>query len=363
MTAENDAPVFAAVLAGGSGSRFWPKSRAAVPKQLLSFDGSGSLLQNTVRRLEQLVVPGRILVITNEACESGVREQLDWLGGDAILVEPAARNTGPAVALAAVRAVERGGRRDAVTLVVPSDHSIRGDAGYVSTMKAAIAAARCGRLVTVGVRPSRAETGYGYILPGPANCQLEGLPVMAVRRFVEKPDRRRAAAYLRGGRHLWNTGIFAWQAGVILAAMDRHAQGAGQALGELIAAAGSPDREAELFQALPSLSIDHWVLEKEHGVVMIAAEFGWDDLGSWSSFARLHTPDSDGNVILGQAVTLGSRDCLIDCGAKAVVAALGVKDLIIVDTGDVLLVCDRRRDQEVKALRDILRAAGLEHLL
>jgi mannose-1-phosphate guanylyltransferase len=316
-----------------------------------------------VRRLESLVPPDRVIVVTNGMCAQGVRAQLDWIDDRNILVEPSARNTGPAVALAAVEAAGRCGHRDPVILVVPSDHRISGDAGYVATLAAAIQAAAWGRPVLIGVKPTRGETGFGYILPGPGIGHINGLTVMAVRRFMEKPGRRRATAYLRDGRYLWNAGIFAGQAGAILDAMNRHAgsTAASEAL-RALESRGAWGHKADVFEQLPALSIDNWVLERERGVGVIPAAFGWDDLGSWSALARVYPADGDGNVVLGRAVTESTSGCLIDCGDR-LVATLGAKNLIIVDTGDVLLVCDRSRDQEIRALRDRLRDEGLGHLL
>ncbi|MDP2872403.1 MAG: sugar phosphate nucleotidyltransferase [Bacillota bacterium] len=356
-------PVFAVILAGGLGTRFWPRSRRHRPKQFMSFAGGDeSLLQSTASRLGRLVPPANTIVVTHHPYEIEVARQLPGIGAEGILVEPAARNTGPAVALAALHIVTRCGRPDAVMLVAPSDHRVEGPDEFSATVAAAIGAAAGGAIVTIGVRPTRPETGYGYILPGKAVYSAAGRTVLAVRRFVEKPDRRRAARYLSDGRYLWNAGIFAWQAGTILEAMGRHDIGAGQVLAELSRAA-APDRMAALYAQLPAVPVDRWVLERERGVVTVPAAFGWDDLGSWSSLRRTNVADGDGNVVLGPAVTVETGGCIIDAAGGRVVATLGVRDLIIVDTGDVLLVCDRRRDQDIKLLQEELRRAGLDHLL
>lgn len=355
-------PLFAVVLAGGPGNRLWPRTRLGRPKQLLVFDGPQTPLQAAVARLTDLVRPGHTIILTNRLYTAEVTAQLPGVSTGSVLIleEPAARDTGPAVALAALYVAARWKRRDAVLLVVPSDHRVRDQAGYLATLTAAVAAARFGYLVAVGVRPTRAETAYGYIQPGDILFRAGDRPVLAVRRFVEKPDRRRAAAYLRSGRYLWNAGIFAWQAGAILEALDRHAGEARDALRQL--AQDAPGRAAELFMKLPAVSVDRWVLEREKGIVVVPAGFDWEDLGSWTALRRTRTPDDAGNVVLGRAVAVGARDCVIDAGDRTVVA-VGVKDLIIVDAGDVVLVCDGRCDQHVGALRDRLRQVGLDCLL
>jgi mannose-1-phosphate guanylyltransferase len=357
---------YGVVLAGGSGTRFWPRSRSGQPKQLLGFGGGSTFLQATVRRLRGLLPPGRVLVATNAAYAAAVRQQLPDLPEQALVVEPAHRDTAAAVAFAALHILASGAGPGTVLVVAPSDHLVQDEEGFRRTVTAAIAAASYGRpLVTVGARPTRAETGFGYLRTGERLYRCAGCDVLTVLRFVEKPDRERARKFLREGGYLWNTGIFAWQVGAILGALGRQEPACGTALEGLLAELRGPRRPeiiAGLYARLPNGSVDQVVLEREPNLVCVPAAFGWDDLGTWSALLRVMPRDEHGNLIFGRVVALDTEDCIVDAGSKTV-ALIGVRDLVIVETADVLLVADRSRDQDVRELRERIRRAGLGHLL
>lgn len=344
---------FAVVMAGGSGTRFWPLSRAARPKQLLPLaGGEESLLAATVRRAAQVVAPRDVLVVTSEALAEAVRAELD-LPAENVLAEPEGRNTAPCIGWAATRVARVD--PDAVCVVLPSDHHVGDEAGYADALRRAIAAAAEGDIVTVGVRPTRPETGYGYIDVG--DELADG--VHRVRRFVEKPNRQRAEQLLASGHVLWNSGMFFFTAARMLDAIDEHLPGLGGTLRRYLEA--SPAREAELvretYASLPSVSIDHGVMEKVADVAVVPADFGWSDLGSFASAWELAARDAADNVLCG-GLAHDARGCYVHAPEGKLVALVGVRDLVVIDTPDALLVVPRERAQDVKAIVEALRARG-----
>jgi mannose-1-phosphate guanylyltransferase len=344
-------------MAGGTGTRFWPRSRGRTPKQLLPVLGTRSMLQETVARVRPVVGRDRILVVTARDQAAAVRAQLR-ARGDTILREPLPRNTAAAVALAALTVARRDPR--AVLAVVPSDHAIGDLAAFRADLRLACdVAERLSALVTLGIEPTRPETGYGYLQVG------DGLPgargrVAWVRRFVEKPARARAEALLRAGRVLWNTGIFAWRVDVILAALRRHLPAV---LGPMEAAGRSPRALGAAYAGLPSVSIDTGVLERAERLAVVRGRFRWSDVGSWAALEPLAgSPPNGRNVIRGRALPIDSRGCVVD-SPQRLVALLGVEDLVVVDSPDALLVCRKDRAQDVRRVVDELRRRGLGRYL
>ncbi|MCA9605104.1 MAG: mannose-1-phosphate guanylyltransferase [Myxococcales bacterium] len=349
---------FAIVMAGGSGTRFWPLSRAARPKQLLPLGGGDeSLLAATVRRAAQVVAREDILVVTSETLAAAVRAELPDLPAENVLAEPVGRNTAPCIGWAATRVARID--PDAVCVVLPSDHHIGDEPAYAETLRRAIAAAAKGDIVTVGVRPTRPETGYGYIEVGDAIAD----GVHRVRRFVEKPNRQRAEQLLASGQVLWNSGMFFFAAARMLEAIEEHLPGLGDTLKRYQSA--SLVEEAALvkdtYAALPSVSIDHGVMEKVADVAVVPGDFGWSDLGSFASAWELGDRDADDNV-LGGALGHDARGCYVRAPAGKLVALVGVRDLVVIDTPDALLVVPRERAQDVKAVVEALRAEGDDRL-
>lgn len=345
----------AAILAGGVGSRFWPLSRETAPKQLLKVLGDESLLESTIRRLQPLVPPERVSIVTNERQADIIRCHLSY-GARALdpgyVVEPMGRNTAPAIGLAALRLYEED--PSAVMAVLPADHIIGDAKVFRSALRAAASAASEGHLVTFGIVPTAPETGYGYIKARPrAIKKIDGYRVMKVDRFVEKPDLRRAKRYLADGGYFWNSGIFVWKVERILEEFGKYLPGIEEGLREIRKGGDL----AGAYGKMESISIDHGILEKAADVVVIPANFKWSDMGTWSSFAEILDTDVSGNVIRGRVVDIGSSDSII-FGCDRAVATIGLKDMILVDTPDATLVCPKSMAQEVKDLVGELKRKG-----
>ncbi|HEY4706853.1 MAG TPA: mannose-1-phosphate guanylyltransferase/mannose-6-phosphate isomerase [Thermodesulfobacteriota bacterium] len=348
--------LYAAILAGGIGSRFWPLSRETTPKQLLKVVGDESLLKCTIKRLQPLVPPERVMIVTNARQAEIIRLHLTCdgssLGAPGYVIEPMGRNTAAAIALAAIDLYRKD--PDAVMAVLPADHVIEDGKPFRAALKAALQAAREGHLVTFGIVPTHPETGYGYIKSVPrAFKKIEGFGIRKVERFVEKPDIKRARQYLKDGGYYWNSGIFLWKASRILDEMKKHLPDTFESLTTYRDAEGL----AAAYKNLKDVSIDHGILEKAKDVVVIPANFPWSDMGSWSSFNTILKPDSEGNIVRGRVVDIGSKNSIV-LGCDRAVATIGLKDMIIVDTPDATLVCPRDRAQEVKEVVNILKKKG-----
>jgi mannose-1-phosphate guanylyltransferase/mannose-6-phosphate isomerase len=346
----------ALVLAGGSGTRFWPASRRSRPKQLLALEGERSLLQSTVDRLRPLVRPEAVWISTTEALRDAVAEQLPEVPASHILAEPAARNTAPAIGWSLLSMPEA--PREGAIVVLPSDHRIADPASFRATVGlAAEVAEREERILALGVVPTRPETGFGYLeldeeIPG-----AQGL--RRVRRFTEKPDRATAEGFLAGGEHLWNAGIFVFRGGVLLAALREHAPELAQGLADL---ARAPGRAGELYPRLPSISVDYAVMEKFERMATLPLDCGWSDVGSWDALAEILAADAAGNASRGGSIVVdGQRN--LTYSEDGTIAVLGLSDLIVVRSGDAVLVAQRKDAQEVRRIVDRLAAAGRSELL
>lgn len=351
--------VFAVVMAGGAGTRFWPASRAHQPKQLLALgaDPSESLLRATVRRLGPMIPPERIVVVTAARLVEATKRELPDVPPDQILAEPAARNTAPCIAWAADTIRRK--HPDALLAVLPSDHYIENEPAFLECIGQALAGAERGFLTTIGIVPTRPDTGYGYIEVGEKDGSIE-----RVVRFVEKPDLPKAKEYLDGGRHLWNAGMFFFTAKAILEAIEAHmpelAKGT-RALGDRLAS-GDLGALAEIFPTLPSKSIDHGVMEHAKNLAVVRGDFGWNDVGSWESAWALAARDERGNAKPEDCVLVDANDNLVrvlgESGKGKTVALVGVEGLVVVDTPDALLVMPRERAQDVRRVVDALKSAG-----
>ncbi|MBU2546911.1 MAG: NTP transferase domain-containing protein [Proteobacteria bacterium] len=355
--------LYAVIMAGGSGTRFWPLSRAGRPKQLLGVCRPEPMIRTTVDRVRPLVPPERILVVTAGSHAQAVRSLLPDLPPDNILVEPVGRNTAPCIGLAAL--VVRRRDPDGVMLVLPADHVIEKPAAFLNLARAGagLAASR-EALVTLGVVPSYPETGFGYIETGADAFEADGVRVLAVRRFHEKPDLDRARAYLASGRHFWNSGIFLWPARTILEWMARLLTELHGRLQTLVPSIDEPDFQTALdrtYPDLPAVSIDYGIMEKADGVLVIPADIGWNDVGSWSAAAR-YWPRVEGNALQGTGLFIDAEDCAVYSPDK-LVALIGVRDLVVVETPDALLVCHKDRDQDVRDLVEALKKKGRNDLV
>ena len=353
--------VFPVILSGGAGTRLWPLSRKHYPKQFIALLDDDTLLQATARRLQALDVSPSPIVVCNERHRFMVAEQLQSIGVSpaAILLEPVARNTAPAIAAAALEALDRCSADDPVLLVLPADHVIRDRVRFAETVRRAAREAVGGKLVAFGVVPTRADTEYGYIKAGPRICVEHDARV--VEKFEEKPDADTAAAHVEAGGWYWNSGMFAFKASVILRELDIHATSIRRAVERAHERATSDlgflRLDAERFGRSPAISVDRAVMEKTSNAVVVPLDAGWWDVGSWASLSELSEADESGNVVHGDALMQGSRNTLVHSGVR-MVAAVGVADLVIVDTADAVLVADRNAAGDVKSVVERLERAG-----
>lgn len=341
---------YAIIMAGGSGTRFWPKSTADYPKQFLNLLGKRSLLQKTVERIAPLVSDERVIVVTRQAYGDLVRQQLPELSEDSVIEEPVARNTAPCVAASAQLLLNRD--PNAVMIVLPADHQILDEKAFINVLQTAVSAAESSRsLVTIGLKPSRPETGYGYIHYKREPVSSEnGLNLHAVREFREKPDEKTAKEFLASGDYLWNSGMFVWRADVILEAFRTHQPGIYQLLDYL---RGDGDLNSNLrrfYEEAPSVSIDYAIMENAEDVKVIPAEVGWSDLGSWKVAHELAEKDANENSIEAthSSVHDSAGNLVRLADKKKVVALVGVENLAIIETEDALLVCDLDKSQDVR---------------
>ena len=344
------------LLCGGVGSRLWPVSREARPKQYLNLTGDESMLQQTLRRLEGLSELSPI-VVCNEQHRFLVAEQLRQLGiaSPSIVLEPVGRNTAPAIALAAIEAVSR--EKDSVLLVLPADHFIKDDAALQTAVHNALSVADTGRLITFGLIPSRPETGYGYIRCGSSISDA----ISELAEFVEKPDPSTAAAYVASGDYVWNSGMFMFRADAYLDALDRFQPEMVQICRESMAAASHdmdfirPD--AVRFNQCPSDSIDFAVMEHTDIGAVVSLDCGWSDIGAWSALWEAGVADADGNITSGDVILDNSRNSYVRSQSR-LVTATGVDDLVIVETSDAVMVSPRHAVQDVKNIVSTLKQLG-----
>jgi len=357
----------AIVMAGGSGTRFWPASRAALPKQLLPLAGERTLLEDTVTRLEGLVPPERVLVVTSARLLDAARRQLPQVPDAGLVGEPCKRDTAPCIGLAALLVSRHD--PDATMAVMPSDHVITPAAKFQDAIRqaAALVDEAPGRLVTFGIRPTYPAESFGYIQQGAALAVAPGAaPAHAVARFREKPPAQVAAEYLAAGNYLWNAGIFVWKAATILAALRERQPECLAHLERIAAAWDGPDREAVFareFAAIKGISIDYAVLEHASDVVVIEAPFTWDDLGGWSAVARQRGVDAEGNTIVGRHLGIESVRTIVHAAGDHLVVTMGLEDMLVVHTPDATLVADRAREEAVRKVVAELEKRGWQEYL
>lgn len=349
------------ILAGGSGTRLWPRSRQAYPKQFLDFTGQGTMLQETYRRLTPLAPPQRILVVTNAQYVDIARRQLPDLPASHVIGEPLPRGTAAAVGLGAALAGHI--QPDAIMASVHADHLILKPQAFRDALAAAAEVAERGSLVTLGIKPTFAHTGLGYVEQGEPLPAAADHPVFRVVRFVEKPDQPTADRFLADGRHSWNSGLFAWRVDRIMAEFARHMPELFAGLSEIAAALGTNDADAtvqRVFPTLPHQTIDYGIMERADDIAVLPVDIGWTDIGSWATLLEVLESDERGNVIRGRGLTAtpDTRDTLIYTATDRLVATVGVENLVIIDTEDAVLVCPRERAEGVREIVDQLKETG-----
>jgi mannose-1-phosphate guanylyltransferase len=339
--------LYAVIMAGGRGERFWPLSTSSLPKPFIPLIGSGSLLQNTVSRIQPLVPYERIIISIGAEHFAAAREQLPVIPEENFLVEPLSRDTSACLGFCALHLEQRD--ENAVMLALPADHYVADGNAYRETIQAGLDNLEGSNGVVFGITPTRPETGYGYIL---AEKSADGGRAWPVIRFVEKPDAITAARYLAECSYYWNSGMFLWRNQTLLGLFEKFMPETCAALNRLrplINAKDAGDEIRNIFSMLPRISIDFGIMEKTEGLRLIPADFGWDDIGSWAALGRALTPDADGNIIQGRASVLETENCVIYSQSDAI-AAFGVSDLIIVQAYGKILVTSRDKAADLKKL-------------
>ncbi len=353
-------------MAGGGGTRFWPLSRRQRPKQLLNLSGKGLMINETLERLSKTVDWENMFIVTNASQEVLMREEVEKrFPGEHILVEPAARNTSACIGYAAMEIVRKYG--DGIMCVLPSDHFIKDTEEFARVLEAAVLTAeQTDALVTIGIEPAFAATGYGYIKQEKGSqTPIGGKNYSIVEEFVEKPDEETAKKYLESGEYLWNSGMFIWKASTILSYMERLLPDVYKELDTIGNSMGT-EKEREtierIYPAIPKISIDYGIMERADHVLVIPGDFGWNDIGSLDMLHLMKEADQDGNIRYGETLCENSKNCIV-YGTDKLVAAVGLEDMIIVQTEDAVLVCPRERAQEVKNAVDRLVEQGREQYL
>ncbi len=354
--------MFAVIMAGGSGTRFWPASRDTMPKQFLPITSQQTMFEETVARIKPLVEDHHLFAVVKDI-HAELTQHLFGEGVGHVLVEPVGRNTAPCIGLAAIHARQQSA--DEPMVILPSDHFVANADDFRATVAAAANLAQTGAIVTLGITPTRPETGYGYIEIGDSPLVQAGKQYFKVSRFVEKPDVETATRYVTSGRFLWNSGIFVFSAKTILAEIEAHLPKLYAGLLEIEATIGNPDLYTatlnRVYRELDSVSIDYGVMEKTTAPLFVfQSDFGWSDVGSWQALYELRTPEHDdqGNLLIGTGIALRSSGNLVYSKTERQVALLGVEDLVIVDLPDTLLVSRRSLSQDVKLVPQALKTSG-----
>jgi mannose-1-phosphate guanylyltransferase len=360
--------IYPVIMAGGSGTRFWPLSRKARPKQFLALAGDQPLLAATVRRLPPLARPADTYVVCGPVHAAAARKMVRELPAANFIVEPCARNTAPCVGLAALHVAAR--HRQGIVAMLPADHHIARPEAFRQAIAEAARLAALGHICTIGIRPHAPETGYGYLKVGPklaGKAKGKGKSqARKVERFVEKPDVVTAARYLADGGYLWNSGIFVFRADVILDEIRRAMPVLGEQLDVIQKSIGKPSYRKTLdrvFPDCPSISIDYGVMEKSQRIVVVPADFGWSDVGSFAALPEVRPADHLGNVTEGDALVIDGRNNVVLATRGRPVAVVGIDGVVVVDAGDAILVCRKERAQDVRKAVDELARRGRDEVL
>jgi mannose-1-phosphate guanylyltransferase len=354
------------IMAGGGGTRFWPRSRQQRPKQFLTLTGDRSLLQQALDRVEVLAPPDRSWVITAETYRGETGRQLPMLPADHIIGEPCGRDTAPCIGLGAALIARQDSA--AIMLVTPADHVIEPMQEFRRAVQVAaqMAEEHASALITFGIPPAYPATGYGYIHRGPEIAQRQGISISRVQGFREKPGADLAEKFVVSGEYFWNSGIFVWRAATVLAALHEQRPALYDAVQRIADAWSTPRRNEVLrkeYEGLERVSIDYAVMEHAPEVLVVQAPYRWDDVGSWLALERMHPQDADGNTVLARHAGIKTNNCVVVADEGNLVATVGVSNLLIVQDGNALLVADRREEGTVKQMVDLLKKQGLEKYL
>jgi mannose-1-phosphate guanylyltransferase len=351
---------YAVIMAGGTGTRLWPLSRQSYPKQALKLVGDKTMFQYAVERIKPLFPLERIFVVTRAQHARVLTEQIPELPAENFILEPEGRGTAPAIGLAAIHLKDRD--PNAFMAVLTADHFITDTEGFCQVLGAAESVASDGSLVTLGIQPSSASTGFGYIQQGSALGEKNGFKFFAVQRFIEKPDPTSAGQMVKSGNYSWNSGMFVWRVDRIVDEFRRQMPEFYAQLAEVEAVLGTPGYEPTLKRVWPQVAkqtIDYGVMEGAENVTVIPTDIGWSDVGSWASLPELLPSDEAGNVAVGRHVEIDTRDTLVFAGnGNRLIATIGVEGLVIVDTEDALLICAKEREQDVRTMVKQLEETG-----
>ena len=344
---------YGVIMAGGGGTRFWPLSRRANPKQFLNLSGKDTMVMDTANRLCRIADKEDIFIVTGEGfVESTIESTSGLLLANHILGEPAARNTAACIGYAAMEIVKK--YEDGVMCVAASDHFIKDEDEYERVMKVAVSlAAEKDALVTIGIKPTFPSTGYGYIR---SNRDVNA-DYYEVEEFVEKPDLETASEYLASGQYAWNSGMFVWKASVILSYFEKLLPDIYECLVKIGDAMGTESEKRviqEIYPVIPKISVDYGIMERAKGVLMVEGDFGWNDVGSFDALEEIYEKDENGNVVLANGCMIDTKGCILYGDGDKLIATLGVEDIVIAQTKDIVLVCDKKRAQDIKLIPEKL---------
>ena len=352
--------LYGIIMAGGSGTRFWPESRKKRPKQLLRIISDKTMVRATAERILPEIPFDRIMIVTTEAYADEIKKELPEVSDTMIVAEPRGRNTAPCIALAAYKIAKQD--PNAVLVILPADHLIANQEAFLKTLRTAYQVASTNdHLITFGIVPASPETGYGYIELGGEISQIGSERLFHVKSFVEKPDLVTAKRYLAGGNYLWNSGMFVWKASTIIRSFEEHLPSISRAMESIVPMLNTsqePEAIREIYETIESISIDYGIMEKSKNAVVIRADIAWNDVGSWSSLADVWDTDDENNACRGKVLCVQSKEC-VALSPHKVAVLLGVEDLVIVDTPDAVLVCRKTSCQDIKILAGAACSAWL----
>lgn len=363
--------VYAVIMAGGGGTRFWPWSREKQPKQILPIISKRAMIYETVARISPFIPPENTLIVTSRTLANAIHREVPQIPRSNILMEPSGKNTAPCLGLAALHIKKR--NPEAVMVALPSDHFIGNPLKFLATLKAAVSfAQKSDFLVALGVLPTEPETGYGYIQKGKILDQIGQAPVFQAKAFREKPNRSRARMYLKKGGYYWNSGMFVWRVMVFEKALQRYLPQIFQEMAKIGEVLGTPSEKKAMEKAysrIQSISIDYGIMEKAPKVAVLEANFPWNDVGSWAAVAKIWPADRSGNVIAqgnrrgrAKVLAMDSSNCVI-CGRDKLIALVGLKDMVLVETDDAILICPKGRSQDVRLVLEEIKKKGWKQYL